>query len=207
MYSSRGGQMLALGLKKASKQSNSLAADGQTNNVHVHVDDAELPGLQMLPELKKNIYMSTQSKAHTAVEQTNSDDEESLVSDSEVESFARMLDERARQLEASKIAERPEKMTEAQIGRQTRMSRRLREPADTNRPEDYTEKDRKGFCVKILPGKGRAVFTTKNFHSGEFLLHYHGELIDKAEAEERERFEETGFRYFFKYRGKNLCST
>eukprot|EP00057_Strongylocentrotus_purpuratus_P014052 XP_011668526.1 PREDICTED: N-lysine methyltransferase SETD8-like [Strongylocentrotus purpuratus] len=86
----------------------------------------------------------------------------------------------------------------------TRMSRRLREPADTNRPEDYTEKDRKGFCVKILPGKGRAVFTTKNFHSGEFLLHYHGELIDKAEAEERERFEETGFRYFFKYRGKNL---
>lgn len=57
--------MLALCLKKASKQSNSLAADGQTNNMHVHVDDAELPGLQMLPELKKKyLYVNTEQSTY-----------------------------------------------------------------------------------------------------------------------------------------------
>lgn len=44
---------------------------------------------------------------------------------------------------------------------------------------------------------GRAVFSTRKFNNGEFLLFYEGELIDRDEGERREYEEETGYRYFF----------
>lgn len=83
--------MLALSLKKSSKQSNVPAADGQTD------DDEELRGLQMHLKLNKN-KKSKKSRATTAVKQTNNHDKEPMFTDSEVESCARNLDEGAREL-------------------------------------------------------------------------------------------------------------
>lgn len=58
------------------------------------------------------------------------------------------------------------------------------------------------FCLFIIPG--RSVFTTKDFVRNEFLLIYHEELISNTEANKRESTEETGFRYFFTWKGQNL---
>ena len=49
---------------------------------------------------------------------------------------------------------------------------------------------------------GRVVFTTKRFTRGEFLQFYEGELITHEEGKYREAVKETGFRYFFTYKGK-----
>lgn len=67
-----------------------------------------------------------------------------------------------------------------------------------------------GFEIKEFPGKGRGVITTKPFARGEFVLEYHGELIDYEEATERERLyamkENTGcYMYYFKYNNKRYC--
>ncbi|PIK44257.1 putative N-lysine methyltransferase SETD8-B [Apostichopus japonicus] len=65
--------------------------------------------------------------------------------------------------------------------------------------------DPPGFMVKLLPEKGRAVFTTKNVLHGEPLLAYGGELISGEAGERREAREQSGFRYFFTWKGKQLC--
>ncbi|XP_042913754.1 N-lysine methyltransferase KMT5A-like, partial [Parasteatoda tepidariorum] len=67
-----------------------------------------------------------------------------------------------------------------------------------------------GFEIREFPEKGRGVVTTKPLKRGDFVLEYHGELIDYTEACKRERLyamkENTGcYMYYFKYRNKRYC--
>ena len=45
------------------------------------------------------------------------------------------------------------------------------------------------------------MFAGKNFHKGDFLLWYKGDLLDAAEGEKREEAKESVFRYFFNWKG------
>nr|CAH7769705.1 unnamed protein product [Callosobruchus chinensis] len=67
-----------------------------------------------------------------------------------------------------------------------------------------------GLEVKSIENKGRAVFTTRDFLKGEFVVEYSGELIDINEAYKREKKYEldvnTGcYMYYFKYDGHQYC--
>lgn len=62
----------------------------------------------------------------------------------------------------------------------------------------------KNLCTFIL---GRAVFTTRSFQKGKFLLQYPGELITGNEGERRDDAADPNgkiFRYYFKYNNKIL---
>ncbi|CAB4012286.1 Hypothetical predicted protein [Paramuricea clavata] len=68
------------------------------------------------------------------------------------------------------------------------------------------DNDQDGFEIRIIPGKGRAVFATRFFEKGNFLLVY-GELITEKEANEREQRDRKNvpiYRYFFRLNSKNF---
>ncbi|KAM4617088.1 lysine methyltransferase 5Ab [Polymixia lowei] len=67
-----------------------------------------------------------------------------------------------------------------------------------------------GMQVKHIEGKGRGVFAVGGFKKGEFVVEYHGNLLELAKAKEREaqyaQDPETGcYMYYFQYQGKTFC--
>ncbi|XP_014880861.1 N-lysine methyltransferase SETD8-like [Poecilia latipinna] len=67
-----------------------------------------------------------------------------------------------------------------------------------------------GLEVKHIEGKGRGVFAGKSFKKGDFVVEYHGDLLDLAEAKKREaQYSEdpkTGcYMYYFQYQAKTYC--
>ncbi|KAM4745878.1 lysine methyltransferase 5Ab [Anableps anableps] len=67
-----------------------------------------------------------------------------------------------------------------------------------------------GLEVKHIEGKGRGVFAVKGFKKGDFVVEYHGDLLDLAEAKKREaQYAEdpkTGcYMYYFQYQSKSYC--
>ncbi|MEQ2305961.1 hypothetical protein AMECASPLE_003278 [Ameca splendens] len=67
-----------------------------------------------------------------------------------------------------------------------------------------------GMKVKDIEGKGRGVFAVKGFKKGDFVVEYHGELLELAEAKKREaqyaEDPETGcYMYYFQYWSKTYC--
>ncbi|XP_037536010.1 lysine methyltransferase 5Ab [Nematolebias whitei] len=67
-----------------------------------------------------------------------------------------------------------------------------------------------GMQVKHIKEKGRGVFAVKGFTKGEFVVEYHGDLLDLAEAKRREaeysKDPETGcYMYYFQYQTKTYC--
>lgn len=67
-----------------------------------------------------------------------------------------------------------------------------------------------GFEIKEIIGKGRGVVSKRLIKRGEFVLEYHGDLIDMEEAKRREKLyskeENTGcYMYYFTYNNKHYC--
>lgn len=63
------------------------------------------------------------------------------------------------------------------------------------------------FQVKHIEGKGRGVFALNGFQKGDFVVEYHGDLLELAEAKKREaQYAEdpkTGcYMYYFQYQTK-----
>ncbi|XP_060565275.1 N-lysine methyltransferase KMT5A-B-like [Ruditapes philippinarum] len=65
--------------------------------------------------------------------------------------------------------------------------------------------DPPGFRIEKFPDKGRGVVTTTRRQQGEFLLVYRGETISEEEGERREKDGGSGYRFFFKFKGKTIC--
>ncbi|XP_017269189.1 lysine methyltransferase 5Ab [Kryptolebias marmoratus] len=68
----------------------------------------------------------------------------------------------------------------------------------------------KGMQVKHIEGKGRGVFAVTGFKKGDFVVEYHGDLLDLTEAKRREaeysKDPETGcYMYYFQYQSKTYC--
>ncbi|XP_072243072.1 lysine methyltransferase 5Ab [Leuresthes tenuis] len=67
-----------------------------------------------------------------------------------------------------------------------------------------------GMEVKHMEGKGRGVFAVRGFKKGEYVVEYHGDLLDRAQAKIREaqyaKDPQTGcYMYYFQYQSKNYC--
>ncbi|XP_067862332.1 N-lysine methyltransferase KMT5A-A [Heptranchias perlo] len=67
-----------------------------------------------------------------------------------------------------------------------------------------------GMKVGVIDGKGRGVMATKPFKRGEFVVEYHGELIEFTAAKDREakyaQDPSTGcYMYYFQYLSKTYC--
>ncbi|KAM9716358.1 uncharacterized protein ACNS7B_022749 isoform 2-T5 [Menidia menidia] len=64
--------------------------------------------------------------------------------------------------------------------------------------------------VKHIEGKGRGVFAIKGFKKGEYVVEYHGDLLDLSQAKMREaeyaEDPQTGcYMYYFQYQSKTYC--
>ncbi|XP_073322599.1 lysine methyltransferase 5Ab [Pagrus major] len=67
-----------------------------------------------------------------------------------------------------------------------------------------------GMQIKHIEGKGRGIFAAKGFKKGEFVVEYHGDLLELAEAKQREaqyaQDPQTGcYMYYFQYQCKTYC--
>ncbi|XP_044296842.1 N-lysine methyltransferase KMT5A [Varanus komodoensis] len=67
-----------------------------------------------------------------------------------------------------------------------------------------------GMKIDFIDGKGRGVIATKQFNRGEFVVEYHGDLIEITDAKKREaayaQDPSTGcYMYYFQYLSKTYC--
>ncbi|XP_028313255.1 lysine methyltransferase 5Ab isoform X2 [Gouania willdenowi] len=67
-----------------------------------------------------------------------------------------------------------------------------------------------GMQVKHMEGKGRGIFAIDGFRKGDFVVEYHGDLLELAEAKTREaqyaQDPDTGcYMYYFQYQSKTYC--
>ncbi|KAM8962210.1 N-lysine methyltransferase KMT5A [Pelodytes ibericus] len=67
-----------------------------------------------------------------------------------------------------------------------------------------------GMKIDIISGKGRGVVATRDFQRGEFVVEYHGDLIEITDAKRREALyaldSSTGcYMYYFQYLNKTYC--
>ncbi|XP_041643876.1 lysine methyltransferase 5Ab [Cheilinus undulatus] len=67
-----------------------------------------------------------------------------------------------------------------------------------------------GMQVKLIEGKGRGIFASKGFKKGDFVVEYHGDLLELEEAKRREaqyaQDPQTGcYMYYFQYQAKTYC--
>ncbi|XP_061673887.1 lysine methyltransferase 5Ab [Syngnathoides biaculeatus] len=67
-----------------------------------------------------------------------------------------------------------------------------------------------GMQVRVMEGKGRGVFAVRRFKKGDFVVEYHGDLLEQAEAKRREaryaQEPQTGcYMYYFQYQAKTYC--
>ncbi|KAK7895501.1 hypothetical protein WMY93_020826 [Mugilogobius chulae] len=67
-----------------------------------------------------------------------------------------------------------------------------------------------GMQVQQIEGKGRAVFATRSFQKGDYVVEYHGDLLQRTDAKTREaeyaKNPATGcYMYYFQYLCKTYC--
>uniref|UniRef100_A0A6I8SJ31 [histone H4]-lysine(20) N-methyltransferase n=1 Tax=Xenopus tropicalis TaxID=8364 RepID=A0A6I8SJ31_XENTR len=67
-----------------------------------------------------------------------------------------------------------------------------------------------GMKMDMITGKGRGVIATRDFQRGEFVVEYHGDLIEITDAKRREatyaQDSNTGcYMYYFQYLNKTYC--
>ncbi|XP_016298131.1 N-lysine methyltransferase KMT5A-A-like [Sinocyclocheilus anshuiensis] len=67
-----------------------------------------------------------------------------------------------------------------------------------------------GMMVRCIEGKGRGVFATQKFQKGQYVVEYHGDLLQITDAKKREALytqdPTTGcYMYYFQYLSKTYC--
>ncbi|KAM7315941.1 LOW QUALITY PROTEIN: hypothetical protein ACRRTK_025011 [Alexandromys fortis] len=67
-----------------------------------------------------------------------------------------------------------------------------------------------GLKVELIYGKGRGVIAMKQFSQGDFVVEYHGELLEITDAKKREALYAQDpsigcYMYYFQYRSKPYC--
>ena len=67
-----------------------------------------------------------------------------------------------------------------------------------------------GLKVELIDGKGRGVIAMKQFSQGDFVVEYHGDLLEITDAKKREALYAQDpsigcYMYYFQYRSKTYC--
>ncbi|KAM4053960.1 N-lysine methyltransferase KMT5A isoform 2-T2 [Anomaloglossus baeobatrachus] len=97
------------------------------------------------------------------------------------------------------------------VRRSCRKSKKDLETEEKQRIDDLIQSGREeGMKVDMIADKGRGVIATRNFQRGEFVVEYHGDLIETTDAKRREALyaqdSSTGcYMYYFQYLNKTYC--
>ncbi|KAG5840213.1 hypothetical protein ANANG_G00186450 [Anguilla anguilla] len=97
------------------------------------------------------------------------------------------------------------------IRRSSRKSRAELKSEEQQRIGDLIQQGaEEGLEVRHIDGKGRGVFASRSFRKGQFVVEYHGDLLETKDAKKREeeygRNPATGcYMYYFQYLSKTYC--
>ncbi|XP_051823597.1 N-lysine methyltransferase KMT5A-like [Antechinus flavipes] len=97
------------------------------------------------------------------------------------------------------------------VRRSSRKSKAELQSEEKRRLDELIESGKEeGMKIDIIDGKGRGVIATKQFTRGEFVVEYHGDLIENTDAKKREALyaqdPSTGcYMYYFQYLSKTYC--
>uniref|UniRef100_A0AAY4DXN9 [histone H4]-lysine(20) N-methyltransferase n=2 Tax=Denticeps clupeoides TaxID=299321 RepID=A0AAY4DXN9_9TELE len=111
-----------------------------------------------------------------------------------------------------KVSQRNRKVTDYYpIRRSSRKSKSELKSEEQRHIDDLIRNGtEEGLKVSHMEGKGRGVFADRRFQKGQFVVEYHGDLVQMAEAKSREatysKDPATGcYMYYFQYLGKTYC--
>ncbi|MBZ3878806.1 N-lysine methyltransferase SETD8 [Sciurus carolinensis] len=97
------------------------------------------------------------------------------------------------------------------VRRSSRKSKAELQSAERKRIDELIESGKEeGMKIDLIDGKGRGVIATKQFSRGDFVVEYHGDLIEITDAKKREALyaqdPSTGcYMYYFQYLSKTYC--
>uniref|UniRef100_A0A8D0L913 [histone H4]-lysine(20) N-methyltransferase n=1 Tax=Sphenodon punctatus TaxID=8508 RepID=A0A8D0L913_SPHPU len=97
------------------------------------------------------------------------------------------------------------------VRRSSRKSKKELQIEEKKRIDELIESGKEeGMKIDFIDGKGRGVIATKRFNRGEFVVEYHGDLIEITDAKKREvtyaQDPSTGcYMYYFQYLSKMYC--
>lgn len=97
------------------------------------------------------------------------------------------------------------------VRRSSRKSKAELQSEERRRIDELIESGKEeGMKIDLIDGKGRGVIATKQFSRGEFVVEYHGDLIEITDAKKREALyaqdPSTGcYMYYFQYLSKTYC--
>ncbi|KAH0625402.1 hypothetical protein JD844_014889 [Phrynosoma platyrhinos] len=97
------------------------------------------------------------------------------------------------------------------VRRSSRKSKKELQIEEKKRIDELIESGKEdGMKIDFIDGKGRGVIATKQFHRGDFVVEYHGDLIEITDAKKREaayaQDPSTGcYMYYFQYLSKTYC--
>ncbi|XP_067329348.1 N-lysine methyltransferase KMT5A isoform X2 [Anolis sagrei] len=97
------------------------------------------------------------------------------------------------------------------VRRSSRKSKKELQIEEKKKIDELIESGKEdGMKIDFIDGKGRGVIATKPFHRGDFVVEYHGDLIEITDAKKREatyaQDPTTGcYMYYFQYLTKTYC--
>ncbi|KAL8180165.1 UNVERIFIED_CONTAM: N-lysine methyltransferase kmt5a [Gekko kuhli] len=97
------------------------------------------------------------------------------------------------------------------VRRSSRKSKKELQTEEKKRIDELIESGKEeGMKIDFIDGKGRGVIATRHFNRGEFVVEYHGDLIEITDAKKREAMyaqdPSTGcYMYYFQYLSKTYC--
>ncbi|KAK2098191.1 N-lysine methyltransferase kmt5a [Saguinus oedipus] len=97
------------------------------------------------------------------------------------------------------------------VRRSSRKSKAELQSEERKRIDELIESGKEeGMKIDLIDGKGRGVIATKQFSQGDFVVEYHGDLIEITDAKRREALyaqdPSTGcYMYYFQYLSKTYC--
>lgn len=97
------------------------------------------------------------------------------------------------------------------VRRSSRKSKKELQTEEKKRIDELIESGKEeGMKIDFIDGKGRGVIATRHFNRGEFVVEYHGDLIEITDAKKREALyaqdPSTGcYMYYFQYLSKTYC--
>ncbi|XP_042297856.1 N-lysine methyltransferase KMT5A isoform X2 [Sceloporus undulatus] len=97
------------------------------------------------------------------------------------------------------------------VRRSSRKSKKELQIEEKKKIDELIESGKEdGMKIDFIDGKGRGVIATKQFHRGDFVVEYHGDLIEITDAKKREaayaQDPSTGcYMYYFQYLSKTYC--
>ncbi|KAL2092648.1 hypothetical protein ACEWY4_012446 [Coilia grayii] len=164
-------------------------------------------------EVRQNLSQPTSSVTLETTSSPNTDEDKSLDTPSQPSQQNKSLSKKTDKKKPERSdPQRNRKVTDYYpIRRSSRKSKAELKVEELQHIEELIKNNvEEGLEVRHLEGKGRGVFASKEFRKGQFVVEYHGDLIEMGEAKSREvayaQDPATGcYMYYFQFLNKTYC--